>query len=102
MKTIGSTNEGNVLVEMSKSAGDSQRCPRRRRSRDGDCTMTMITEQYTDARVRVSEQPRAVITWRWCPVCMTRTDHASEEHGGWERVVCLTPGCGHTEEYRTR
>lgn len=49
--------------------------------------------------VEIARQPRRVITWRWCPVCMTRTDHASEEHGGWERVRCQE--CGRQEEYRT-
>ena len=59
-----------------------------------------ISEQYIDTRKPVIEAPRAVITWRWCPVCMDRTDHASETHGDWERVRCL--GCGRCEEYRTR
>lgn len=42
----------------------------------------------------------SITIWRWCPVCMTRTDHTSEEHGGWERVMCVV--CGRCEEYRTR
>lgn len=63
--------------------------------------MTGLGSQFVRHAGRSNKENEPIISWRWCPKCMDRTEHESVMTSPyWEKITCKV--CGHSNSYKVK